>query len=259
MDNLNSDVEHRIAIVPAALPVAVEQFALDLATHGNATAAYRRTHPTAGKSANAVEALASLLRRRPDVAARVDELRAAAAKVILDLAPQMYQHLHEIAYEADPGELSGVRWVNCRRCWGLGGMPTWIDEREFNDAIAQAAAKNSALPGSCVPPTFGGFYDVLGEPNEVCRHCGGQGIERPFTCDTTKLEGPSRKLFVKARPDGTLELEDRQKARAELHRLLGLIIDRKDSRSVVVHVEPLRDLTPAEVIELMSQQKALTR
>jgi hypothetical protein len=244
-------------LVPAALPTVVEQFALELARSGNATASYRRTHPTAGKSANAVEALASLLRRRPDVAARVDELRAAAAKVILDLAPQMYQHLHEIAYEADPGELSGVRRVNCRHCFSYNGQPTWIDEREFNDAVAQAAAKNAALPGSCVPPMFGGFYDVMGEPNPDCRHCGGQGVERPFTCDTTKLEGAARKLFVKARPDGTLELEDRQKARSELHRLLGLIVDRKVSAHTHLHIEPLRDLTPAEVAELMTQQRAL--
>lgn len=245
--------------VPAALPAAVEAFALELARSGNATAAYKATHATRGMGVNAIEAAASRLRRDPSVAARVDELRAAAAKVILDLAPQMYMHLHEIGYGADAHDLSGVRRVNCRRCHGCSGQPTWIDEREFNDAVAQAAAKNAALPGSAVSPTFGGFFDVLGEPNPECKHCGGQGVERPFTCDTTKLEGAARRLFVKARPDGTLELEDRQKARAELHRLLGLIIDRKDSRSVVVHVEPLRDLTPAEVVELMSQQKALTR
>lgn len=247
------------ALTPASLPVAVEQFALDFATCGNAAAAYRRTHPTEGRSTNAIEVAASALRRRPDVAARVDELRAAAARVILDLAPQMYTHLHEIAYEADAHALSGVRRVNCRRCHGISAQPTWIDEREFNDAVGQAAAKNAALPGSAVPPVFGGFYDVLGEPNPDCKHCGGQGEERPFTCDTTKLEGAARKLFVKARPDGTLELEDRQKARSELHRLLGLIVDRKISAHTHVHIEPMRDLTPAEVAELMTQQKALPR
>ena len=182
---------------------------------------------------------------------------AAAAKAVLDLAPQMYMHLHEIGYGADAHQLSGVRRVNCRRCHGVSGQPAWIDEREFNDAVAQAAAKNAALPGSAVPPTFGGFFDVLGEPHPDCKHCGGQGVEQPFTCDTTKLEGASRRLFVKARPDGTLELEDRQKARAELHRLLGLIIDRKDSRSVVVHVEPLKDMTPEQVLALIEQQRLL--
>jgi hypothetical protein len=241
----------------AALPVAVEAFALDLAHCDNATAAYRRTHSTAGRSTNAIERAACDLRNRPDVAARVDELRAAAAKAVLDLAPQMYMHLHEIGYGADAHQLSGVRRVNCRRCHGVSGQPAWIDEREFNDAVAQAAAKNAALPGSAVPPTFGGFFDVLGEPHPDCKHCGGQGVEQPFTCDTTKLEGASRRLFVKARPDGTLELEDRQKARAELHRLLGLIIDRKDSRSVVVHVEPLKDMTPEQVLALIEQQRLL--
>jgi hypothetical protein len=221
-------------VATVALPTVVEQFSIELARSGNATAAYRRTHPTEGRSSNAIEVAAHALRNRADVAKRVDDLRMIGAKSILDKAPLMYQDLYEIGYAADPRELSGVRWVNCRRCHGINAQPQWIDANEFAETAAQAAAKNSAAPGSAVPPAFGGFgFKVLGEPNPECLHCGGEGVERRFVADTTRLEGPARKLFLKARPDGSIEIEDRQKARDSLHKLLGLIVDKR----ITAHVD----------------------
>jgi hypothetical protein len=258
MDNLVSNIEHTVS-APAALPTAVEAFALDLATHGNATAAYRRTHPIQGKSSNAIEALASLLRRRPDVAARVDQLRLIGAKTVLDQAPLMYQHLHDIGYGADSHELSGVRWVNCRRCWGAGGHPQWIDHNEFADAVEQAAAKNAAVAGSVVPPAFGGVgFKVLGEPNPDCLYCGGEGTQRPFFADTTRLEGAARKLFLSVRAKGNgdieIETEDRKAARDQLHKLLGLIVDKRITANV--NIDPNApdpwsgaSLTPEQVLQ----------
>ncbi|HWS67703.1 MAG TPA: hypothetical protein VN325_33455 [Steroidobacteraceae bacterium] len=246
-------------LAPVALPTVVEAFALDLATCGNATAAYRRTHPTAGKSANAIEALASILRRRPDVAKRVDELRLIGAKPIVEKAPLMYVDLFDIGYGADANDLSGVRWVNCRRCHGLNAQPQWIDGNEFADACDQAAAKNAAVPGSAVPPAFGGFgFKVLGEPNPECLHCGGEGVQRPFIADTTKLEGPARKLFVsaKVKANGDIELntEDRKAARDQLHKLLGLIVDKRITAHVDIDPnapDPWsgHSLTPEQIME----------
>jgi len=222
--------------VAVALPTAAEAFALDFASCGNAVAAYRRTHPTEGRSSHALEVAAYALRRRADVAKRVEELRLIGARAVLERAPLMYDDLYDIGYGAEALELSGVRWVNCRRCHGINGQLTWIDEREFNDAVAQAAAKNAALPGSAVSPTFGGFFEVLGEPNPECKHCGGEGVQRPFFADTTKLEGATRKLFlsVRAKGNGDIEIqtEDRKAARDQLHKLLGLIVDKRITANV---------------------------
>jgi hypothetical protein len=245
--------------VAVALPTAAEAFALDFASCGNAVAAYRRTHPTEGRSSHALEVAAYALRRRADVAKRVEELRLIGARAVLERAPLMYDDLYDIGYGAEALELSGVRWVNCRRCWGTGGHPQWIDYNELADAAAQAAAKNAAVPGSAVPPAFGGFgFKVLGEPNPDCVYCGGEGVQRPFFADTTKLEGATRKLFlsVRAKGNGDIEIqtEDRKAARDQLHKLLGLIVDKRITANV--NIDPNApdpwsgaSLTPEQVLQ----------
>jgi len=164
----------------------------------------------------------------------------------------MMRYLYEIGYEADPEDISRVRTVPCRRCHGLNHQYQWVDLDEW--AIAAANAFSNNLP---IPSNEGGAgYSKLLAPHESCPHCLGAGQPVVTVTDTSALQGASRKLFVAARQKANgeveIELEDRHAARQELHRLLGLITNKSESRSVTVHVEPLKDLSPDAVLEFMT-------
>jgi phage terminase small subunit len=211
----------------AILTPKQEHFARCMAEGQTASDAYRAAFDVAPTtSLETVHKRSYELRHAPRVAARVQQHRQQIAAAFVITEAELRKDLHDLV-SVDATELSGVRRVNCRRCWGVDGQLTWIDEREYRDAVGQADAANSAVPGSAVPPTFGGFFKVLGERNEACKHCGGEGVARPYVADTTKLSATARKLYrghkINKR-DGTIELltHDQTTLRDQLNKSLGL-------------------------------------
>lgn len=147
--------------------------------------AYRKAGYTGG------DRNARILYRKPAVARAINQgIEQLSEQAILN-AQDILRHWHEIAI-ADPGEISQMRRVCCRYCWGFDNRYQWIDEEEYDKAAAKAA-KDSKPP----PDQSGGFGFVANDdPNPDCPKCAGEGIEDVFLADTRDLVGPARRLIA---------------------------------------------------------------
>lgn len=147
--------------------------------------AYRKAGYTGG------ERNARMLYRKPSVARAINQgIEQLSEQAILN-AQDILRHWHEIAI-ADPAEISQMRRVCCRYCWGFDNRYQWIDEEEYDKAAAKAA-KDSKPP----PDQTGGFGFVANDdPNPDCPKCAGEGIEDVFLADTRDLVGPARRLIA---------------------------------------------------------------
>jgi phage terminase small subunit len=147
--------------------------------------AYRKAGYTGG------DRNARMLYRKPAVARAINQgIELLTEQAILN-AQDILRHWHEIAI-ADPGEISQMRRVCCRHCWGFDYRYQWIDEAEHDKAAAKAA-QDSKPP----PDQSGGFGFVANDdPNPDCPKCVGEGIEDVFLADTRDLVGPARRLIA---------------------------------------------------------------
>lgn len=147
--------------------------------------AYRKAGYTGG------DRNARMLYRKPAVARAINQgIKQLTEQAILN-AQDILRHWHEIAI-ADPGEISQMRRVCCRYCWGFDNHYQWIDESEYDKAAAKAA--NDSKPP---PDQSGGFGFVANDdPNPDCPKCAGEGIEDVFLADTRDLVGPARRLIA---------------------------------------------------------------
>lgn len=208
-----------------------ESFAQAVIELDNQSAAYRKAYdvgPTAKWTtvASAANEVAGL----PHVAARIKELRQTAAeRVALPSAQVRIAEQREIE-TANPGEIIGVRWVNCRHCHGDGHRFQWIDDMEYAAACDAARADEKAMP-MC----DGGFgFHGLRDPVLSCTRCWGVGEQRPFLADTTKLSRAAKRLYrgIKIKSDGSMELllRDQDKATDMLNRIQGIYKDNTASQ-----------------------------
>jgi phage terminase small subunit len=213
---------------PDNLTPKQEHFARCVAEGQTASDAYRTAFDVASTtSLDTVHKRAYELTHTLKVASRIQQHKQQIAAAFVITEAELRKDLHDMA-NTDPTELSGV-WVGCcRHCHGTNGAPQWIDHVEFADAVAQADAKNAALPGSCSAPKFGGVgFDHRKPPADGCRTCNGYGVPHPFVRDTTKLSATARKLYrghkINKR-DGTIELltHDQVVLRDQLNKALGL-------------------------------------
>lgn len=133
---------------------------------------------------------------------------------------------------ADPTKIMQVRRVNCRYCNGIGHHYQW-KAREYAEACdaAMRPAKKGEDPAP-FPDCSGGFgYRHNGEPHPDCPECDGEGHEDIFFADTESLTGPERKLIagIKRTKDGLeVKMRDQDKARDNLAKYAGLLIERKE-------------------------------
>lgn len=105
-------------------------------------------------------------------------------------AQEILRHWNEIAI-ADPGEISQMRRVCCRYCWGENFFYQWRDIEEYDKASAKAAADGKS------PPEYGGLgFLPNDDPNPDCSRCAGEGIEDVFQADTRDVTGPARRLIA---------------------------------------------------------------
>lgn len=222
---------------PSKLSVPHELFCQELMRNGGCLVdAYKAIYPRYGTEAAAL-ANGYRLRARQDVRERLDELtRLAAQHAVIDRAV-LLQELYETA-TADPAEISRVVTEPCSTCW--------------SDDLAFAAAADRAI-------VAGTGWPDPDTPQSGCHTCRGHGVQRVVHTDTANLRGPARRLYqgARQRADGSIEVRqiDQLAARKELHELLGLKVNRNLSVTAHVHVEPMRDMTPAEIAELIQQQK----
>jgi len=207
-----------------------EAFAQAVVRLTNQQAAYRAAYDVGPSTKwTTVSSEASKLAALPHVAARIRQLQdEAAARTAIPTAAQRIQELREIE-SADPNQIIGMRWVNCRHCRGEGHAYQWRDEMEYAqayDAHVKDKSKKDELPPDC----SGGFgFNGTLDPVKDCPRCWGIGEQRPMVADTTKLTGPAARLYkgVKIKGNGDIEvlLHDQLKARDMLNRIQGIYKD----------------------------------
>lgn len=179
--------------------------------------------PTA--AANWVFKKARDLMQDPEVAARIQELRDAAAQTLMVSVQDLMQDWLDIA-TADPNEIVTHVRVPCHYCHGEGFAYQWT-EQEYARACDVAMRAKVATP---LPDMSGGFgYTENRDPNPMCPECFGHGHGRVRVTDTSKLSPKARKLYQGAKQDrfGAVEvmMHSQEKARDNLGRVLGAFKD----------------------------------
>jgi phage terminase small subunit len=195
-----------------------EAFAQEYVRCGGLTPAYREVFgQSEGCSNQTLWAMASRFASRPDVARRIDELRAASLeRTVADHAVAI-QDAWDIA-TADPCAIQRIIIVNCRNCHGESFLHQWTDEAEYTRACDDAARLRQPLP-NC----DGGFgFNAHAEPNPICPHCLGLGEKHEWYCDPTTLTGKEAKLYGGLHPKtGRPMLKDQDAAWDRVCRLMG--------------------------------------
>ena len=197
------------------------RFVTEYCVDENATQAAIR----AGYSENGAGQQAHLLLKHIEITeaitARMEDVAVAAS-----VTPEMIvREWSKIAF-GDPNAIVQVRRTCCRFCHGFGHQYQWT-EAEYSKAVDVACDT-----GMGAPDGMGGFgFDPNAEPAEDCPECGGQGIADVHVADTRKLRGAERALYAGAertRNGIKVTLRDQDKARDNLARYLGMLVDKKE-------------------------------
>jgi len=152
--------------------------------HRDKYKAYREAGYTGGDRA------ARMLYRKPLVARAINQGIERLTDLAILNAQDVLMHWHEIAV-ADPGEISQMRRVCCRHCWGENFLYQWRDVDEYDKAAAKASADSRPTP------EYGGLGFIQNDdPNPDCPKCAGEGIEDVFYADTRDVIGPARRLIA---------------------------------------------------------------
>lgn len=163
------------------------------------------------------------LLKDPGVAARIQEMRDAAAAACGASIEQLAQDWWDIA-NADFNEVCEYRRVCCRFCWGIDNRYQWTSEAEYADKLDEAIRLSRPAPDMA-----GGFgFNGTKDPSEHCPACFGQGIGTEHFHDTRKLSRRGKLIYrgVKRTKDGIqVMLADPDQARVNLARMLGAFKD----------------------------------
>lgn len=197
-----------------------EKFARLYAYGNKITTAYNMAFGrTEGNSARASANKACELMRRPEVAARVAEIRESMAAK----AQYTQDHLFKDALAMmtfDKRQFSEVRHGACRFCYGEGHLFQW-KEREYMEAVRKAE-----LNGDPLPDIGGGFgYKRLAEPNPECPECEGAGVVTTRLADSRTYSPIAAMAFegVKETKDGIeIKTVDRAPFAAIVSKMLGV-------------------------------------
>lgn len=200
------------------------EFCRQYVIDGNATQAYIRAKYSPDGAAQSAEKLL----RNTDIQNYIAELERMAASRAELTADWVLEKWRALA-DADPNELTTVRILCCRFCWGFEHRYQWR-EREFEEAMGRACASEKPVP---FPDGRGGMgYDPRKDPNSDCPECLGEGIERISVKDTRKLSAGGRQLYggVKVKKDGSIEVVTRNQDAALLNiaKFVGMVVDKKE-------------------------------
>lgn len=93
---------------------------------------------------------------------------------------------------ADANQITELRRLCCRYCWGFGHQYQWRDAVEYEEKLAEALAKKGKEPND-----RGGYgFDAQLDPNPECPRCNGIGVSRSYFHDTRDLHGAARRLYA---------------------------------------------------------------
>lgn len=198
---------------------------------------------------------ARMLYRKPSVARAINQGIAQLSEQAILSAQDILRHWHEIAI-ADPCEISQMRRVCCRYCWGFDNHYQWTDEAEYDQAAAKAA--NDSKPP---PDRSGGFgFMANDDPNPDCPKCAGEGIEDVFLSDTRDLFGPARRLVagVKKTKFGIeVMTRDQDAALKNLAAFHNLATSEQDRELRLLEIERIRLANDKLKAEIESLQRSL--
>jgi hypothetical protein len=146
-----------------------------MANGGIASRAYAVAYPDV-TSTLAHRANGSRLRARPDVAARIHELRMIAAEALNASVAAWALEAHEIA-TARLVDVMPIDVFGCRHCHGIGGKWQWRDAVEACKAIDDwVKSSTSPMPKPAPAGTEGGYgYSSRAPVNPECEACRGAG------------------------------------------------------------------------------------
>lgn len=180
----------------------------------------------AGYAAKGADVTASKLLRNPKVAAEIARQTKERFEK-LDIDADALLKRAETILLADPRTLTGHHIGPCRYCWGIDHEYQWKTQREYRDAVVQAA-----LDGKAEPSDAGGFgFRADGQPNPKCPECCGFGYARAVFADTRNLSPEAAILFegVEQTRDGLkIKMASKEKAFDVLARYHRLIVDRHE-------------------------------
>lgn len=209
------------------------RFVIEFCVDENATQAAIR----AGYSKDTAGQIGYQLLQNPSIKAAIDERMADLAHAAGVTTEGILRRWWEIA-NADAGEITQVRRVNCRHCHGVMHAYQWT-EAEYMAATARAINA-----GQQAPDGIGGFaFNPESDPNPECPECGGVGVEVVHLADTRRLKGAARRLFAgvqKTKDGAKVLLRDQDAALANLARCLGMFKDQMNL-SGQVEFKPLSE------------------
>jgi phage terminase small subunit len=194
----------------------------------NATLAYRKAYNvTVGDvQPEWLYNEASRQLHHPKISMAIAELQEAAAATTIIKARELVQDLVDMA-SVDPEEVTSVRTINCRHCWGAEGRYQWRDEIELADACQlKQDDVDRGVKHVKFPDALGGFgFTPRKAPNPECVKCNGVGLILGAVTDSAKWSLKARKLVkgVKQTANGIeIMMHDQMAARIELAKILGL-------------------------------------
>lgn len=201
---------------------------------GPSEAYARAGYAVASMKPSTIASRASEVSALPHVAARIQELRNAAAAKAMTLGPLDVLREWVTIATADPSELTRVRRWCCRHCYGIGHRYQWIDDDEFAVACARVmdynATKSSRQHARALPDFEGGTgYQRDRVPVASCPRCNGDGDADTFIADTLSLSPAARKLFagVKQTQFGVeVKMRDQDGALLNIAKYLGMLAER---------------------------------
>ncbi|MEI7261319.1 terminase small subunit [Pectobacterium carotovorum] len=163
----------------------VNEYLIDM----NRTAAYKRAGYK-GEGNTAYVNATRMLRNANAARAIRDALdaRERRTQITQDDVLKMWW---EIA-TADANQITELRRLCCRHCWGFGFQYQWQDAVEFEDARLKAVESKKPEPKD-----NGGYgFDAQLDPNPECPRCNGMGVSRSHFHDTRDLRGAARRLYA---------------------------------------------------------------
>ena len=169
---------------------------------------------------------------RPDVKARIAELRAEIDTEFKIEASDVLKRLYTIA-TADARDLTQYRVGACRFCHGIGHLFQWKTEREYLSALSAARkglAKGDIDPDPELDPNWpdlaGGIgFKLTCQPNPDCPECAGLGHPYVTATDSGKLTAEQAMLFAGAKHGANgieIAMQDRAKPLEMVAKHLGL-------------------------------------
>lgn len=206
-----NDLCKKFSILPKQAVFIVE-YMIDL----NGAQAARR----AGYSQKTANVVANTLLKQEKVARALAYAMKKRGVRTLITADAVLSKLWAIA-NADPGEITQVRQVCCRHCYGQDHNYQYIDESERMEVEAKCEEKNAEAP------VFGGYgYTTEMRPDPACPNCRGEGKLHVWMQDTRELTPENRLIFdgVKKTREGIeVKLLDRMSALDKIAKHLGMM------------------------------------